>query len=70
MKKLTLLILILCAFHAYSQDNITVGGTFSVDLGRFNDRIEVMPSVALRTFSNTYLGIGITYAYYHQPNTA
>ena len=36
----------------------------SADFGRFQDRIELTPSVSVRIFAKTYLGVGLSTSYY------
>ena len=71
MKK-TVLFGILCLFSlgltAKSAKGFLIGATTSADFGRFQDRIEFTPNVAVRILSKTYLGLGTTIAYYSIEN--
>jgi hypothetical protein len=45
----------------------TIGG--SADFGRFQDRIELTPTIAFRILPKTYAGFGLSASYYSTENT-
>ena len=73
MKKVIILIGILCcSANVFSQtDNKFIfGGAFSADFGRFNDRLEVMPTVYKRLVPHLYVGVGVSISYYQFRSTS
>jgi hypothetical protein len=67
MKKTFLIsIIILSTFGLFAQTNKTFffGARASLDFGRFQDRVEITPNVAVKIASKTYIGLGTTVAYY------
>lgn len=72
MKKIILVLFILCSTLIFAQEKneLVFGGTISADLGRFNDRIEVIPSIHKKILKKTYLGIGLTIANYKQESNS
>ncbi len=64
-----MLVLCFCmvaTFYAQDKNKFVFGGIVSVDLGRFNDRFEIIPTVHRKIVAKTYFGIGATFAYYQQ----
>ena len=54
---------------AQEKNKFIFGGTISGDFGRFNDRIEITPSVHTKIIPKLYFGIGATLAYFKQEST-
>ncbi len=72
MKKAFLITLIVLASNglmAQSNKAITFGASASVDFGRFQDRIEITPNVAVRIAPKIYLGLGPTVSFYSTQNS-
>jgi hypothetical protein len=73
MKHLILLLLFfllgsLLFSNAQEKKNLTFGGNISLDLGRFNDLIEVNPTVSFKSLPKIYIGFGLNY-YYNKQET-
>lgn len=51
---------------AQEKSKLVFGGTVSVDIGRFNDRFELTPTLHTKVFQKFYFGIGVTMAHYKQ----
>ncbi|MCG8583035.1 MAG: hypothetical protein MI866_24165 [Bacteroidales bacterium] len=54
---------------AQSKKPIFYSISGSVDFGRFQNRIELTPSIAIRALPKTYFGLGISASYYSSENT-
>lgn len=57
---------VISALNGQEKNKFILGGTVSADIGRFNDRFEVTPTVQTKVLPKIYLGIGATFAYYKQ----
>ena len=49
---------------AQKENNLIFGGSFSADFGRFNNRLEVMPTLFKKVVPKLYLGIGTSFSFY------
>ena len=73
MKKLFIFLSFLfISFNILSQEKnkLIFGGNLSADFGRFNDRLEIMPTIFKQLTSNFYIGVGVTFSYYQQESTS
>lgn len=68
MKKVIFItcICILTLGNAQEKNKFVFGGTVSADIGRFNDRFEVTPTIHIKAFPKIYVGVGATIAHYKQ----
>ena len=60
---------VVSTLYAQEKNKFIFGGTVSADIGRFNDRFEITPTVHKKVFPKFYLGLGATLAYYKQEST-
>ncbi|GEM_PF-3783900 len=66
MKNISILLLLFCTslLSAQTNKNTIFGLNASADFGRFQDRIEMTPTIAFRTIPKLYLGFGTSISYY------
>ena len=70
-KSILFTVFILTGYSLLAQTNKSLffGASASADFGRFQDRIEITPTIAFRIVPKTYIGLGTTVAFYSTNNT-
>ena len=69
MIKKVIIIMCFCVvttLNAQEKNKLIFGGTISADIGRFNVRFEITPTIHTKILPQIYLGIGATVAHYKQ----